>query len=182
MSAAVQVGRLPSQALLEQYKHQGAYTDCYFVDVPRRVSQAEFVEAFYTTRLFKVERFILASLVSKPSSDLQARELAAGKASSFAAWSVEGRSANQLLLRDFMGRTRSWLMSLAGEGRHPEGTRLYFGSAFLPTVDAASGRASYGLAFHALGGFHRAYSKALLRAARAHLMRPGACAAEPHGH
>lgn len=165
----VQIGELPQEAQLGQYKKAGAYTDCFFVDVPRLVSQPEFVEAFYTTGLFKAERFILASVVSKPSTDLQARQLATGQAESFAAWSVEGRSANQLLLRDFMGRTRSWLMSVAAEGGSPNSTRLYFGSAFLPKVDRASGRESYGLAFHALKGFHRLYSKALLKAAQSSL-------------
>ncbi|MBA4108813.1 MAG: hypothetical protein C0487_04375 [Leptothrix sp. (in: Bacteria)] len=169
---AVQLGEPPSGALLEPYKERGVYTDCYFVDVPRAVSQAEFVETFYTTRLFRLERFILSTLVSKPSTDQQARQLAAGDTESFAAWRVEARSANQLLLCDFMGRTRSWLMSAADEGGHPEGTRLYFGSAFLPKVDRSSGKASYGLGFHALKGFHGHYSEALLRSAQSRLLRP----------
>lgn len=167
---AVQLGEPPPEALLNQYKEQGVYTDCYCVDVPRAVSQAEFVETFYTTKLFKVERFILSSLVSKPSADQQARQLAAGDTQSFAAWSVEGRSANQLLLRDFLGRTRSWLMSVADEGGNPGSTRLYFGSAFLPKVDRSSGRTTYGVEFHALKGFHRLYSRALLRSAQSRLL------------
>lgn len=172
MMGAVRPGRLPANALLASYQHQGVYTDCFFVDVPRAVSQAEFIEAFYTTRLFKLERFILSILVSKSSTDQQARQLAAGDTQSFAAWSVEGRSANQLLLCDFLGRTRSWLMSEAGEGGHPEGTRLYFGSAFLPKVDRSSGKTRYGMEFHALKGFHRHYSEALLRSAQSRLLRP----------
>ncbi|MBC7700437.1 hypothetical protein [Aquabacterium sp.] len=166
----VQLGELPPAALLNQYKEQGVYTDCYFVDVPGHVSQAEFVETFYTTGLFKVERFILASLVSKPSTDQQARQLAAGDVEAFAAWRVEARSANQLLLCDFMGRTRSWLMSVADEGGNPGSTRLYFGSAFLPKVDRGSGQATYGLEFQALKGFHRLYSRALLRSAQSRLL------------
>ena len=167
---AVQLGEPPPEALLKSYKEQGVYTDCYFVDVPRAVSQAEFVETFYTTRLFKAERFILSSLVSKPSTDQQARQLAAGGTRSFAAWTVEGRSATQLLLCDFMGRTRSWLMSVADEGGCPDSTRLYFGSAFLPKMDRRSGQASYGVEFHSLKGFHRLYSRALLRSAQSRLL------------
>ncbi|MDO9002867.1 MAG: hypothetical protein Q7V20_05380 [Aquabacterium sp.] len=167
---AVQLGELPQEALLNQYKEQGVYTDCYCVDVPRAVSQAEFVETFYTTRLFKVERFILSSLLSKPSTDEQARRLAAGEVQRFAAWTVEGRTAHQLLLCDFMGRTRSWLMSVADEATRPGSTRLYFGSAFLPKVDRATGQATYGPEFHALKGFHRLYSRALLRSAQSRLL------------
>jgi len=167
---AVQLGEFPPEALLNQYKEQGVYTDCYCVDLPRAVSQAEFVEAFYTTKLFKAERFILSSLLSKPSTDEQARQLAAGEVEAFAAWRVEARSANQLLLCDFLGRTRSWLMSVADEGARPGSTRLYFGSAFLPKVDRATGPASYGLEFHALKGFHRLYSRALLRSAQSRLL------------
>ena len=170
MMGAVTPGQLPANALLASYQQQGVYTDCFCVDVPRAVSQAEFVEAFYTTRLFKVERFILSALVSKPSTDQQARQLAAGDTQAFAAWSVEGRSANQLLLCDFLGRTRSWLMSAADAGSNPGGTRLYFGSAFLPKVDRSSGRTTYGVEFHALKGFHRFYSRALLRAAQSRLL------------
>ncbi|MDI1260284.1 hypothetical protein [Aquabacterium sp.] len=172
MMGAVRPGLLPANALLASYQQQGVYTDCFCVDVPRAVSHAEFVEAFYTTPLFKLERFILSTLVSKPSTDQQARQLAAGDTQSFAAWSVEGRSKNQLLLCDFLGRTRSWLMSDADDVAHPGGTRLYFGSAFLPKVDRSSGETRYGLEFHALKGFHRYYSEALLRSAQSRLLRP----------
>jgi hypothetical protein len=168
---AVQLGELPQGALLGTYQQQGVYTDCYFVDLPRTIAQAEFVEAFYTTTLFKAERFILSSLVSKPSTDQQARQLAAGEVEAFAAWRVEGRTVNQLLLCDFMGRTRSWLMSVADESARPGRTRLYFGSAFLPKVGRSSGKASYGLEFHALKGIHRLYARALLRSAQSRLLR-----------
>lgn len=167
---AIQTGELPQTALLNKYKQQGAYTDCYFMDLPRAVSQAEYVEVFYTTSVFKVERAILSFLVAKPSTDLQAKQLAAGEADHFAAWSVEGRTPNQLLLCDFQGRTRSWLMSVADESSNAARTRLYFGSAVVPIVDKASGKNSLGFAFHALMGFHRLYSRTLMAAARARLL------------
>lgn len=170
---AIQAGELPQDALLQKYKQQGDYTDCYFTEVPRNISYAEYVEAFYTTWLFKVERAILSLLVSKPSTDLQAELLAAGEADNFAAWSVEGRAPDQLLMCDFQGRTRSWLMSVPGEGSTSPGTRLYFGSAVVADVDPVSGRRSFGFMFHALLGFHRLYSRALLNAVRARLLRAG---------
>jgi hypothetical protein len=50
-------------------------------------------------------------------------------------------------------------------------TRLYFGSAVVPVVDETSGQARMGLAFKALLGFHRLYSRALLSAAHSRLAR-----------
>ncbi len=160
----IQLVDLPQRALLGKYRRQGAYTDCYSVVMPRAISYAEYVEAFYTTPLFKVERFILATLVSKSSTDIQAKQLASGEVEAFAAWSVEERAENQLLLCDFLGRTRSWLMTDA-EQSNSGNTRLYFGSAVVPELNAKTGQASFGFAFHALQGFHRHYSRALLRSA-----------------
>jgi len=63
----------PPHALLTKYASAGAYTDCFATEIARTVSHAEFVEAFYTGGLFKVERFLLRVFISKPSTDLQAR-------------------------------------------------------------------------------------------------------------
>lgn len=159
---------LPAEALLAKYTRGGAYTDCYATEVPGAVSHARFVEAFYTTPAFKLERLLLAWFASKPSSDAQARQLAEGSRDSFAAWDVEARGADQLLLRDMGGRTRSWLM-VAPVAGGAAATRLYFGSAVVPVISARSGRAEMGFAFRALLGFHKIYSKVLLRSARARL-------------
>lgn len=166
----IQSGELPRESLLGKYKQEGAYTDCYFIDIPGAVSQAAYVEAFYTTKLFKVERFILALLAKKPSTDAQAKLLALGETKNFAAWSVEGRTPDQLLLCDFLGNTRSWLMSAVSKDGDSSTTRLYFGSAVVSRIDRASGRASFGVAFHLLSGFHRIYSRALLRSACSRLL------------
>ena len=155
---------LPIGALLGTYRDAGAYTDCYAADIPQSVSHAEYVEAFYTTWVFKLERWVLAMLVAKPSTDLQAQALASGEADAFAAWSVEARTDNQLLMCDFHRRTRSWLMSVPVDDA-PAGTRLYFGSAVVPVTHARSGRSAMGLVFRALLGFHKLYSRILLRAA-----------------
>jgi hypothetical protein len=168
---SIQLSELPQKALLSKYKQQGAYTDCYSVVVPRDISHSEFVEAFYTTPLFKVERFILATLASRPSTDLQAKRLASGEVDTFAAWRVEERTEDQLLLCDFLWRTRSWLMTEPDEKNNAACTRLYFGSAVVPERNAKTGQAKYGLGFHALLGFHRLYSRALLRSAVSRLAR-----------
>jgi hypothetical protein len=153
---------IPATAFLLKYQDGQGYADCFCTDIGGRVSQEEFVRAFYTTRLFKVERALLAVFASRPSTDADAARLAAGEATEFAAWRVEAQSDGQLLLCDVTGRTRSWLMA----SPHPDGagTRLYFGSAVVPRASAAKGRMGFG--FHALLHLHRLYSRLLLRACR----------------
>lgn len=161
---------LPPEALLQRYVAQGAYTDCYATELPMAVPPANYVEAFYTTSLFKLERVLLAWLARRPSHDAEARDLAAGSAQRFAAWRVEARDAGQLLMADDSGRTRSWLMCAPIDGA-PTRTRLYFGSAVLPRTDPATGERRMGAAFAALLGFHKLYSRLLLRSASARLSR-----------
>lgn len=167
---SIQPCDLPVDALLHKYRDQGAYADCYVAEVARPVSQAEYVEAFYTTAVFKLERQLLTWFVSRPSTDLEAGQLAAGALSAFAAWRVEGQTPHQLLLCDFAGRTRSWLMAVPVEGDPSGSTRLYFGSAVVPVV-SKSGAATLGFAFRALLGFHKVYSRVLLHAAKSRLAR-----------
>lgn len=170
----MQVGELPDEALLGEYARQGAYTDCYFMELPRPVTFEEYVHAFYTTALFKLERKILSVAARKPSTDLDAQQLAQGRSGKFSAWTVEGREPNQLLLCDLTGRTRSWLMVREQRYGDERVTRLYFGSAVVPKSKSASGRASFGFAFHALSGFHRLYTRALMTAALAKLSQTNA--------
>lgn len=153
---------LPPSALLIGVQASGAYADCYVAELAASVTHAAFVEAFYTTRLFKLERLVIQLLTVRASSDRDARELAEGRRDHFAAWKVEQRAADQLLLADRTGRTRSWLMV---EPRAGKATRLYFGSAVLPRTDRRTGEKRFGWIFRLLLGFHRAYSVALLRAA-----------------
>jgi hypothetical protein len=153
---------VPGHALHARYLPSGAYVDCYATEVPVAWTHAEFVARFYTSWLFKLEAWLLARLVDKPSSDAEARELAQGRRESFAAWTVEARADNQLLMCDFMKRTRSWFMTEPVENG---GTRLYFGSVVVPVVDRKTGRLTLGWSYSALLGFHKLYSRALLRAA-----------------
>lgn len=60
--------QLPEQALLRKHSESGAYTDCCAVEIARSVSQAEYIEAFYTTWIFKLERLLLGLFVSRPSA------------------------------------------------------------------------------------------------------------------
>jgi hypothetical protein len=159
---------LPPDALLRKYIAEGAYTDCYATEIATSVGFAEYVEAFYTTVPFKAERLVLRWLVAKPSSDADARRLARGEAETFAAWSVEARAHAQLLVCDFLSRTRSWLMISPLDAG---GARLYFGTAIVP-VGVGSGKGRLGFPFNALLGFHHLYAQILLRAARSRVARP----------
>jgi hypothetical protein len=155
---------LPSGALLNRYE-DGHYTDCFFSDVPGAVSHQQFVEMFYTTWLFRAERFILKWLVSRPSTDAQARQLALGELNSFAAWTVEDRANDQLLMNDFRDKTRSWLMVAPLRGDGASQTRLYFGSAVISTEEKKDGTLEMGRSFNVLLGLHKLYSRALLKTA-----------------
>jgi hypothetical protein len=156
---------LPSTALLRKYAAPVGYADCYVTEVRGVVSHEAFVRAFYTTPLFRLERAILKWFASRPSTDEDAMALASGAGDKFAAWRVEGRSEDQILLADHTGRTRSWLMVRATRSAQGQRTLLYFGSAVIPRVNKETGEKSMGPAFTALLGFHRLYSRALLRAA-----------------
>ena len=148
----IEKGALPNDALLQKYVQSGAYTDCYSTTISSEVSLVDFVTAFYTTWLFKLERIILRVAVSKPSTDAEAASVVRGERDKFAAWYVEDRAENQLLMCDFRDQTRSWFMVSPG--------RIYFGSAVIPVQKNS---------FRWLLGFHRLYSRALLAAAKSRL-------------
>ncbi|PHS64571.1 MAG: hypothetical protein COB09_09450 [Thalassobium sp.] len=154
---------VPEHSFLASCKDSGAFTDCYTFTVPGNLGLAEFIEAFYTTRLFKTERWLLAKILACPSSDNQVRDLAYSAANDFSAWRVEQRSDREILLA--FGQTRSWLyvepLSETLKNGETPATRLYFGSAVFPA--RTSGKFSF--LFHALGGFHHIYSRCLLAAA-----------------
>ena len=96
---------LPEDALLRRYKPEdGHYTDCFRAEMPREVSLAAYVEAFYTARLFRIERAILRLTGQGRSTDAEAAAVAIGTRASFAAWTVEDRTTEQLLCAMPMGQ------------------------------------------------------------------------------
>lgn len=173
MMLPIRAAEVPANSLLGRYVAAGAYADCYVTELPGPVSHAQCVEAFYTTAVFKVERLLLGLLISRPSTDAQAKQLAQGHSPSFAAWSVEARALDEVLLSS--GRTRSWLMV----SPQASSTRLFFGSAVV--ARRSQGHSGLGLAFGALLWFHKLYSQALLLSARARLSNPSARAGRAAG-
>jgi hypothetical protein len=158
---------VPEASFLAGCAKAGAFTDCYALTVPGSITLPAFVEAFYTTRLFKLERWLLAKALKLHSTDAQAAQLARGEIGRFAAWKVEQRAPDQILLD--AGQTRSWLSVQPEQGATPT-TPLHFGSAVVPMRPGGQ----FSWAFHALLGFHRAYSKALLAAAARRLRQQSA--------
>jgi hypothetical protein len=164
---------VPVEALHAKYARHGGHADCYVTEIARDVTHSEFVEAFYTSWLFRLERFVLAWLVNKPSTDAEARALARGERERFAAWTLESRAPNELLMQDYQDKTRSWFKVEPTSGP-PPGTRLCFGTAIAPVTDRRTGAKRLGVFFSVLMGFHLVYSRALLAAARWRLARsPG---------
>lgn len=68
--------------------------------MPHAVSLADFMAAFYTTPVFRLERWLLAHLARWPSTDEEAHALALalGQTTRFADWQVEAREGDQALL------------------------------------------------------------------------------------
>lgn len=147
------------------------YRDCFVTTVPRTVSLADYVDAFYNSWLFKLERWILAVLLRLPSRDDEPRRLVQGSCERFSAWVLTARTDEQLLMSDFQSATRSWFAVAPTSGGSCVVTQLYFGSGIAAVLDGTQGAPRMTLGFRLLGGFHVLYSRLLLAAARARLLR-----------
>jgi hypothetical protein len=166
MPAVIQEN-LPDNALLKTFRggarpeEWGHYGDCFSLMIPQKANLEQFVFAFYTSPVFRLERCILGLFAHSPSTDADARAIANGSASRFALWYVGERTASQLLMCDRFERTRSWfrVMTVGGEG-----AVLQFGSAVAARTDR-SGHRRMGGAFGFLKGFHVLYSRVLLNSA-----------------
>ena len=157
-------------SLLASYAENG-YADSYYTELPGHISMEDYVFSFYTTALFKLERFILTWTVLKPSNDLQAKELMDGKTDKFAAWTIEARKDNELLMCDMLKRTRSWFMVKHTDLNDIPRTQLYFGTGIAPATRGATVKTSIGLFFILLLPFHKLYSVFLLLFAKWRLSR-----------
>lgn len=162
MNGRVAAGELPSGALLESYRAERGYVDCFVADVFPAADLEELITAFYSSIAFRPERWLLGALLGKRASEADVARLAAGQTERFSAWTVESRRSDEILLRDYQGKTRSWLKVTS----IPGGTRLFFGSAVVPAKSRADKEA-----FTLLQGFHRWYSRVLLRGAVRRLNR-----------
>lgn len=173
----IQAQPAPPDALLHGWGPAGTFRDGYALLQPGVVTLPAFIEAFYTTPLFKTERALIGLLVRLPASDAQAAALARGERSAFSAWRVAARRPDELLMADISQRTCSWLAvrPAAPDASGAPRTWLLFGSAIQPRPPRPGAPADapphFGPLFGPLLGFHAWYSRALLAAAARRLAR-----------
>ena len=142
----------PGRLIADYAERAGHFTDCYSCVVPGQVTLADYVAAFYTTPLFRAERFVLRVAARAPSTDAQARAVADGQSERFAIWTVETRRGNELMMAERSGRTKSWLKVVV-------------------PVRSKSGDLVLGPVFDSLKGAHTFYARALLAAAARRVQR-----------
>jgi hypothetical protein len=157
----IQTRPVPHHALHKHYQDAGGYADCFAARLSAPATLADLIKAFYTCPVFKMERVILRILLSKKSSDEQARALAKGTRTHFCAWDVEARTETQILIRDYQGMTLSWFMV---EPSDPE--TIYFGTAIVAAKGARPDTPKIPLLFSSTLWFHKTYSRALLWSTR----------------
>jgi hypothetical protein len=168
---SVKIGEIPENGLLNAYGLQsGCYTDCFYIDVPGSISFSTYVYAFFNTPVFKLERVLLKLFASSPSSDNDVENLASGASDGLSIWNVEERGDNQMIMSVGDGPIRTWLMCCNSDISSGT-TRLYFGSAVLPTQHDAPRDHKMGRTFRILLGFHKQYSRVLLLSAKRKLQK-----------
>ena len=149
--------------LAEQAQLSGYYTDCFSIHLEQSVTLPEFMNAFYTTPLFRLERLLLSLTVKGRMTDANVTALSRGEADRLAIWQVEARKECEILLS--AGRTKSWLMVAPQEGGGDD-TQLFFGSVVVPEPPKREGDAPrLGPVFDSLLSAHRIYSRLLLSSA-----------------
>ncbi|MEL6648775.1 MAG: hypothetical protein AAFQ05_13995 [Pseudomonadota bacterium] len=162
--ARVVAALLPQDSLLHACATRpGSYTDCFEAAVPTDGTPdrafERFVFLFFDSWLFRVERMILRFAGKAPKAGTDPIALARGEVAHFAAWTVDARRAQELLMSVHHTPIRTWL-SVAKDG---DQMRLRFGTALL--AQETSGRVHWG--FRATIRAHRLYAKLLLKAAAA---------------
>lgn len=163
--------QIPKDSFLDAYASlPGCHTDCFSVGVSDPVTLPDFIGAFFTSPVFRLERWVLAVFAAAKTTDMDIGNLASGKSDRLAMWVVEARKCDQIILAVGSGPIRSWLM-VAPNPNHAQGAILHFGSVVLPMTDAANGTPKIGLVFRLFLGFHKFYSRILLWSAKRNILR-----------
>ena len=98
----------PETSLLAQRRGEDWYRDAFRACVPGHVTLGTFVTEFFAGPAFLPERMAL-HLIGRGAGAAEIAALAEGTATRFAAWEMEAREADQLLMHDFLDRTCCWL-------------------------------------------------------------------------
>lgn len=161
--ALVRSGTIPTTSLLYEYETvKGGYCDCYVVDTQGDANLQNYISVFFETWIFKLELKLLSLFGLNRDRPDQVKQLAEGCVKTFAAWKVEGRTENDLLLAVGTGPIRTWLRV---EAHSENAVRFYFGSALLPLRTDRNGHPRLDAISMVLLPFHKLYSRILLRAA-----------------
>lgn len=147
-----------------------SYRDCFITDVEHEVDLADFVFAFYTSHLFRLERLILSLAIKSRITEDHARALADGSSDSFAVWTVGERRSNELILCDKFGTTRSWFQISKMPSTTNMATRMYFGSVVVVSSGEPDGCNNINLPVKLSLPFHRLYSRSLIKSAMRQLL------------
>lgn len=147
----------PDYSFLLELKDKGHVVDCFTQNSAQRLELETLIFSFYKCLAFSFEKFALRC-IGKNCSDPQLRAIVTGTEQSFAAWTVAQRNETQILLRDFMGVTHSWLY-VADEG---DTSKIYFGTAITLNGRPMNSHASLPLWIKLLVPLHELYSRALL--------------------
>jgi hypothetical protein len=127
------------------------YSDCFTITVPSRISLQQYVQAFFTCPVFRVERMLLPVA----TSDSEAEAISRGTSGRFGVWSVLERTDDELLatwsVDGYSMHGATWFRVIEVPG---DATRLEFGSSVTP---------SEGLWLLPMMWFHVWYSRVLLR-------------------
>jgi hypothetical protein len=162
-AAAISRAEPPEQSLLAASAGApGVYADAFRTDIARPVDLPDYLEVFYRTPVFRMERAILAAAGFR-SVDADVSALVRGETDRFSAWRVTSRGPSEILLHDVSGRTASWFLV----DPIPSGARLWFGSLVRPAERGGAPR--LGRPLRLLLGPHRVYSRILLAAAASRL-------------
>ncbi len=152
---------LPAHAMLSRYADGTAsYTDCFAYDYAGPVDLENFLNAFFNSWVFRLERFILKAAARVTISDEDTANFAAARSDRMGLWTAQDRDESQVLTIVGQGPIHSWWMV------EPKGerTRLYFGSAIRP-MTAKDGSQRMNPAAKYGGLPHRIYARILLAVA-----------------
>lgn len=158
----VSAGSEPDAALIREYARlPGGYVDCFYADVGGRVTLSDYIEAFFSTPVFRAERLMLNLTANGRSNRQSASELASGSSDKMAIWTTQARDDAQILMIAGNGPVFTWLMVEEAQ-TDAFSSRLYFGSAVLPTATGKDGTPKMAAGFRVFLGLHIFYSRLLL--------------------
>lgn len=157
---------LPKATLIANQAELGFFTDCFCTEIFGQFELSDYITAFYTSPIFRIERFLLRLAPKGRSTDQDVAALAAGQAKQLAIWTEEFRRSDEVLMN--AGKTKSWLHLKSTD----QGSTLYFGTVVLPEKPKnADESPRMGKGFELFMGLHRLYSRVLLRSAARNLRK-----------